>query len=84
MSCGCAIVASDTAPLQEAILDGNTGLLTSFFDASGLADRVVRLLEDPGLRQRLGTAAREFAIENYDLKTVCLPKMLSYIKELYK
>lgn len=83
MSCGCAIVASDTAPLQEAIVDGQTGLLADFFDAQALSDRVVQLLESPELRAKLGNAAREFAVKNYDLKTVCLPKMLSYINELY-
>lgn len=82
MSCGCAIVASDTAPLQEAIIDGQTGLLADFFDAEALSDRVVKLLESPELRAKLGNAARDFAVKNYDLKTVCLPKMLSYINEL--
>jgi glycosyltransferase involved in cell wall biosynthesis len=82
MSCGCAIVASDTAPLREAIVDDHTGLLTDFFDAKQLSNQVVRLLENPDLRDRLGKAARAFAVENYDLKTVCLPKMLSYIKTL--
>lgn len=82
MSCGCAIVASDTAPLREAIIDGQTGLLTDFFDAEALAEQVVGLLENPALRQQLGDAARKFAVENYDLKTVCLPKMLSYINSL--
>lgn len=82
MSCGCAIVASDTAPLREAIIDRQTGLLTDFFDAKALAEEVVGLLGDPALRQQLGDAARKFAVENYDLKTVCLPKILSYIDRL--
>lgn len=81
MSCGCAIVASNTAPLREAILDDQTGLLTDFFDAQQLANQVVHLLESPELRDRLGKAARKFAVENYDLKRVCLPKILNYIKE---
>jgi glycosyltransferase involved in cell wall biosynthesis len=82
MSCGCAIVASDTAPLREAIIDGETGLLTDFFDANALSEKVVSLLEDPALRVKLGHAARKFAVENYDLKKVCLPKMMGYIKSL--
>ena len=32
MSAGCAIVASDTRPLQEAITSGETGMLVDFFD----------------------------------------------------
>ena len=30
MSAGCAIVASNTPPLHEAILDNKTGLLCDF------------------------------------------------------
>lgn len=82
MSCGCAIVASNTPPLHEAIIDGKTGVLTDFFDASSLAENVIRLLGNPGLRAELGSAARQFAIENYDLKSVCLPNMLSYIEKI--
>jgi glycosyltransferase involved in cell wall biosynthesis len=82
MSCGCAIVASDTAPLREAIIDGETGLLTDFFDANALSEKVVGLLDDPALRVKLGHAARKFAVKNYDLKKVCLPKMMGYIKSL--
>lgn len=79
MACGCAIVASDTAPLREAILKEETGLLVDFFKPDDLALAVVRLLENPELRQQLGINAREFAVKHYDLKTVCLPKMLKLI-----
>lgn len=82
MSCGCAIVASDTAPLREAIVDGETGLLVDFFDAAALADKVARLLENPEERQRLGQAAREFAVIHYDVNRVCLPQMMAYLYRL--
>lgn len=84
MACGCAIVASDTAPLLEAIHDGDTGLLVDFFNPEALAGKVISLLEDPNLRVRLGQNARAFAIANYDLKTVCLPKMLNLIERVAK
>jgi glycosyltransferase involved in cell wall biosynthesis len=82
MSAGCAIVASDTQPLQEAIEPNVTGLLTDFFDHDGLAKTVSDLLNDPEMRAKLGRNARKFAIENYDLQTVCLPKQLSWIEGL--
>ncbi|HEY7803957.1 MAG TPA: glycosyltransferase, partial [Orrella sp.] len=80
MSCGCAIVASDTKPVQEAIRHNETGVLTPFFEAGQLADQITRLLDDPIKRQRLGQAARAFAIKHYDLNLVCLPRMLSMIE----
>ena len=80
MSAECAIVASDTEPLREAIIDGETGILTSFFDKDQLAERVITLLENPETRRVLGRQARQFAIEHYDLNTVCLPKIMSMIE----
>jgi glycosyltransferase involved in cell wall biosynthesis len=80
MSMGCAIVASDTRPLHEAIVDGETGRLVDFFDRAGLVDTVTDLLENPAERQRLGENARQFAIANYDLETVCLPGQIAWVE----
>lgn len=82
MSVGCAIVASDTQPLREAIGQDKTGRLVDFFDVAGLANEVCRLLDDPTARTRLGANARAFAQTNYDLKTVCLPRQLQWVQGL--
>lgn len=82
MSAGCAIVASDTQPLHEAIAHRETGLLVDFFDVSGLANAVCTLLDDPAECVRLGTNARAFARIHYDLKTACLPKQLEWVAQL--
>lgn len=82
MSIGCAIVASDTQPLHEAISHGETGLLVNFFDHQALADAVLALLDDPAQRARLGKAAREYARAHYDLKRVCLPQQLAWVDRL--
>ena len=82
MSAGCAIVASDTRPVQEAIRHGDTGRLVHFFDAAGLANEVCDLLADPGERERLGARARAFAQEHYDLHAVCLPRQMQWVREL--
>lgn len=82
MSAGCSIVASDTAPLREAISHDETGRLVDFFDAGALAREVCALLEDPAARSRLGAQARCFAQANYDVKTVCLPRQLEWVQGL--
>ena len=79
MSVGCSIVASDTQPLHEAIKHEETGKLVDFFDPAALADSVIGLLEDNVERERLGIAAREFAISNYDLKGVCLLQQIEWL-----
>ncbi len=84
MSLGCAIVASNTAPVKEAITHNETGRLVDFFDKEDLVAQVVDLLQNPAERERLGKAAREYAIKHYDLQTVCLPKQLEWVGRLAK
>lgn len=82
MSVGCAIVASDTQPLHEAIKHNATGRLVDFFDVPKLVDEVCGLLDDPDNRALLGANARAFAQANYDLQTVCLPRQLEWVQTL--
>lgn len=82
MSAGCAILASDTPPVREAIHHEQTGRLVGFFDTKGLAEQVTELLSNPDERRRLGTAARLFASENYDLYRSCLPRQLAWVEGL--
>ncbi len=82
MSAGCAIVASNTPPLHEAITHNETGRLYNFFDSDQLVKEVCRLLDDPALRSILGQNARSFARLHYDLQSVCLPQQLQWVKHL--
>jgi glycosyltransferase involved in cell wall biosynthesis len=84
MSLGCAIVASNTAPVQEAITHNETGRLVDFFDKEDLVAQVVDLLQNPAERERLGKAAREHAIKHNDLQAVCLPKQMEWVERLAK
>ena len=61
MASGCAIVGSDTAPVQEFITHRKTGLLTPFHNPRKLGDAVLELLEDDKLARRLRRAARSKA-----------------------
>lgn len=82
MSVGCAIVASRTAPVEEALEHQENALLFDFFDRQGLADAVCALLEDRALGKRLGTAARASVVERYDLRTRCLPAQIEWVRGL--
>ncbi len=82
MASEAAIVASDTAPVREAITDGQTGLLVDFFDRDGIVDKVCRLLDDADLRATLGRAARAHVVDGYDLNAHCLPEQLRWIDRL--
>jgi glycosyltransferase involved in cell wall biosynthesis len=64
LACGCAVVASDTGPVQEFITDGENGLLTPCLDPEALAERVLDVLENRKLSDRLRTGARRYAEEH--------------------
>jgi len=82
MSTGCAIVASDTAPVREVIEDDVTGKLVDFFDSNALAVEIGALLEDKARAKRYGLAARAHAVTKYDLKSVCLPAQMAWVNDL--
>jgi glycosyltransferase involved in cell wall biosynthesis len=82
MSAGCAIVASKTGPLLEVIEPDKTGVFVDFFDQHALSDAVCSLLGNREYREALGHNARKFAIENYDLESVCLPRQIKWVNDL--
>lgn len=63
MACGCALVASDTAPVREVVRDGENGWLVNFFDAKAIVDRVGAVLSvadgSADMRQRAARSVRE-------------------------
>lgn len=66
MAYGRPVVASAVGGLLDAVKDGSTGVLVPPKDPGSLRLQVARLLTDAGLRQRLGAAARRWALERLD------------------
>ena len=71
MAAGKAVVASSVGGLPELIRDGENGLLVPPRDAAALAQALARLLDDAGLRSRLGAAARGTVETQYSTQAVC-------------
>jgi glycosyltransferase involved in cell wall biosynthesis len=82
MSAGCTIVASDTPPVKEVISSGINGVLVDFFDHEAIASQVIELISNSERRRVLGSNARELIVNNYDLQSICLPKQLSWVRQL--
>jgi glycosyltransferase involved in cell wall biosynthesis len=59
LAVGRPIVAARCGGIPGVVEDGVTGLLVEPGDAAGFASGVLRLLEDPTLRERLGRAGRQ-------------------------
>lgn len=61
---GLPVVAHDVGGVAEAVVDGVTGLLVPPERPAQLAAAFEKLIHDPELRRRLGTAGREWATRN--------------------
>jgi glycosyltransferase involved in cell wall biosynthesis len=80
MASGCLVVGSRTPPVEEAIVDGQNGLLADFFSPQGIAERVDYALSND--HSHLRENARRSVVERYDLRTVCLPAQRRYVERL--
>ncbi|TDH60011.1 glycosyltransferase [Dankookia rubra] len=67
LACGCALVASDTAPVREFVSDRETGRLVFFDKPAEVALAVLELLEDTDQADRLRRNARHWAETHLDL-----------------
>jgi trehalose synthase len=56
---GKPVVASTAGGIPEQITSGDNGYLVEPEDINGCADRVVELLQNPGLREEMGAKAKE-------------------------
>lgn len=65
MSMKLPVVATDVGGAREQMQEGSTGYLVDYPDSTALAAKVLVLLRDPALRERVGSAARERVVRSY-------------------
>ena len=82
MAAGCAVIASNTAPVTEVIQHGHDGLLVDFFDHQAIAENVIEVIRHPEKYLAMRQAARQTILERYDLEKVCLPQQLDLLRNL--
>ena len=80
MAYGRPVVASNVGGLPDAVEDGVTGLLVPPRDATALRAALVRLLDDPGLRRRLGELARARALERFSWDAATEATISAYLR----
>ena len=65
MSCRVPVIASDADGFRE-VLDGEAGVLVPREDAAAAAEAMLRMVQDPELRERIGKAGRQKVLECYE------------------
>jgi len=63
---GLPTVTTDIAGCRDAVRDGLTGLVVRHGDTSSMANAVLRLADDPALRDRLGRAGQRWVDHAFD------------------
>jgi glycosyltransferase involved in cell wall biosynthesis len=79
LASGKPVVAFDVDGAREVCRDGETGFLVRVEDADGVAEAVIRLLQDEALARRMGTHGRELVREKFTEAG-----MVREIDELYR
>jgi glycosyltransferase involved in cell wall biosynthesis len=67
MAAGLPVVSTNCDGVVDIVVDGATGLFVPPGDPEALASAIERLLEDAGLRSRLGAAGRARVLSHFDL-----------------
>jgi glycosyltransferase involved in cell wall biosynthesis len=80
-ACALPLVTTDVPGCREVVTDGVDGLLVPAKDARALAAAIIRLHEDPALRQRVAAAARTKALAEFDEQRV-VERTLGVYREL--
>ena len=60
MICGAAVACTDNKGYLEMAKDGETALVSPIKDAQALANNIIRLIKDDGLRHRIARNGNEF------------------------
>lgn len=69
-ACGLPVIGSDSGGIPSAIKNGITGFIVPEGEPDLLADRMVRLLRDSDLCEKLGNEGRRWVVEEANWKTL--------------
>lgn len=78
MACGRPIVATTAGGMPEVVEDGQTGILVPPRDDRAMADAIVKLLKDEGLRKRMGTAGQSLVSAKFSAERMVANTLHAY------
>ena len=78
MACGTPVLATTAGAFPEVIEDGVSGLLVPPGNAQALADAIEGLMDDSGLRTRLGQAGRRRIVDHFSWRETATRTLALY------
>jgi len=79
MACQLPVIATNVGGIPEVIEDEKTGILVDSKDTSGLEKAINLLIQDEGLRRRLGENSRKIVEEKFTRE-----KNASHLIKIYR
>ncbi len=70
MALGRPVITTDAPGCRETVIDGDNGFLVPVRDATALAERMLRFVEQPGLIETMGRRSRQLAEERFDVRRI--------------
>lgn len=70
MACRTPCICSDLGGPPEVVLDGETGIVAPYADEGSWNEALLRLIGDPGLRERMGEVGRKRAMEEFSWSSI--------------
>ena len=77
-ACEKVIVATDVGGVRDIVFPGENGYVVSLGDENEFIKKIITLLEDRKIRQKMGSCGKKFVFENFDKE-----KLLENINKLY-
>lgn len=77
-ACGKVVVATDVGGIEDIVLPGKNGYVVSLNDEEGFVQFIVSLLDNPGMRQKMGEYGKKFVWTNFGKE-----KLLTNMDRLY-
>jgi glycosyltransferase involved in cell wall biosynthesis len=76
---GVPVVSTTVGSIPDVVIEGETGFVVAPRDGMALAERILQLCEDAGLRARMGTNGRTLVKRSYSID-----KMLDRMETVYR
>jgi glycosyltransferase involved in cell wall biosynthesis len=75
---GKPVIASNLCGIPYMIDDGKNGLLINPSDETDISDKILYLMENPGVITSMGINGKKYALENHSLKVVVKKYRVAY------
>ncbi len=77
-ACGRPIIATDVPGCRDVVGDGVNGLLVPVRDGEALADAIRKMADEPAMREEMGKAGRQRALQMFDKEIIVRETMEVY------